>query len=309
MLNSTGVTLGLLEAVDMLLFFERRIRGGISGVAELRHFTANNPHLNTFEQSQKTTFGAFYDVTSLYAGTMQKMMPQRNYRWNSETTVNQILETPESSDLWYFVEVDLKYPQHLHDLHNVLPLAPEKRTIRSSWLSPFAQSFGIKPNKTPKLIETLLDKKNYVCHYENLKFHINQGLIVKKLHRVCEFQQMLGVYIEKNTVIRKQATKDFEKNYYKLMSNVCSGKTMENLRKRSKLKLCQIINKPKRSLRAQRSNHSKLYDRIWSACRSKIRPWYGLNQPPCVLLLSICQNYHSTSSIMRKWYLVIRPVN
>ena len=111
--------------------------------------------INTFDPSQKTTFGAFYDVTSLYAGTMQKMMPRGNYRWNSEITVKQILETPESSNIGYFVEVDLKYPQHLHDLHNGLPLAPEKRSIRSSWLSPFAQSFGIKPNKTPKLIETL----------------------------------------------------------------------------------------------------------------------------------------------------------
>ena len=142
----------------MLLFFERGIRGGINGVGELRHFTANNPHLNTFDPSQKTTFGAFYDVTSLYAGTMQKMMPRGNYTWNSEITVKQILETPESSKIGYFVEVDLKYLQHLHDLHNGLPLAPEKRSIRSSWLSPFAQSFGVKPNKTPKLIETLLDE-------------------------------------------------------------------------------------------------------------------------------------------------------
>ena len=65
MLISTRVKLGLLEDVDMLLFFERGIRGGINGVGELRHFTTNNPHLNTFDPSQKTTFGAFYDVTSL----------------------------------------------------------------------------------------------------------------------------------------------------------------------------------------------------------------------------------------------------
>ena len=169
---------------------------------------------------------------------MQKMMPRGNYRWNSEITVKQILETLEISNIGYFVEVDLKYPQHLHDLHNALPLAPEKRTIRSSCLSPFAQSFGIKPNKTPKLIETFLVKKNYVCHYENLKFYIKHGLIVEKLHRVCEFQQSkwLGVYIEKNTVMRKPPTDVFEKNFYKLMSNACFGKTMENLRKRSKVK-------------------------------------------------------------------------
>ena len=78
-----------------------------------------------------------------------------------------------------------------------------------------------------------------MCHYENLKFYIKHALLVKKLHRVCEFQQSkwLGVYIEKNTVMRKQATNDFDKNFSKLMS---FGKTMENLRKRSKVKFVSI---------------------------------------------------------------------
>ena len=152
--------MGLLQHIDMLLYFERGIRGGINGVGELRHFTVNNAHLDHFDPRQKTTFGAFYDVTSLYAGTMQKRMPLDNYKWNTEITIEQILQTSENSSVGYFVEVDLKYPQYLHDLHNGLPLAPEKLLMRSSWLSPFAKSSGIKPNKTPKLVETLLDKKN-----------------------------------------------------------------------------------------------------------------------------------------------------
>ena len=50
---------------------------------------------------------------------------------------------------------------------------------------------------------------------------MNYVLVVDKIHRVCEFEQnkWLGVYIEKNTVMRKQAENDFEKNFYKLMSN------------------------------------------------------------------------------------------
>ena len=83
-----------------------------------------------------------------------------------------------------------------------------------------------------KLFETLLDKNRYVCHYRNLKFYVNQGLKVRKLHLVIQFRQSkwLADYISKNTIMRKQATIDFEKNFYNLISNPCFGKTMENLR-------------------------------------------------------------------------------
>ena len=312
MLVSTRVKLELLEDVHMLLFFERGIRGGINGVGELRQFTANSPHLNTFDPSHKTTFGAFYavTVTSLYAGTMQEMMPRGNYRWNSEITVKQILKTPESSNIGYFVEVDLKYPQHLHDFHNGLPLAPEKGAIRSSWPSPFAQSFGIKPNKTPKLIETLLDKKNYVCHYENLKLFIKHGLTVENLHRVCEFQQSqwIGVYIEKKNCMWKQATNDFEKKIYKLMTNACFGKTMEILRKRSKVEF--VSNPQQAEVFAQRATF-KSFQTIGQdlVCVSfKISSMVWTKPTPWVLLLSICQNCQCTNAIMSKWYLVTLPV-
>ena len=108
MLSSTKVKLGLLQDIDMLLFFERGFRGRINGVRELRHFTANKAHLDTFDPRQKTTFGAFYDATSLYAGTMQKMIPLDNYKWNTEIAIGQISQTSENSSVGYFVEVDLK---------------------------------------------------------------------------------------------------------------------------------------------------------------------------------------------------------
>ena len=238
MLISTEAKLGLLDDIDKLLFFERGIRGGVNGIGEIRHFTANNPLLPSFASSETTTFGAFFDVTSLYAGTMQQLMPSGDYKWNTSITLQELLDTPTDSPLGYFVEVDFLYPKHLHDAHNGLPLAPEKKIIQQSWLSDYAESFGVKPSKTAKLIETLFDKKNYVCHYENLKFYVKHGLVVDRVHRVCEFKQSkwLGVYIEKNTVMRKQADNDFEKAFFKLMSNACFGKTMENLRKRSNLK-------------------------------------------------------------------------
>ena len=58
--------------------------------------------LSDYDRNEVTIFGGFFDVTSLYAGIMQKLMPRCNYTWNSKTTLQEILETPEDSSLVFF---------------------------------------------------------------------------------------------------------------------------------------------------------------------------------------------------------------
>ena len=78
-----------------------------------------------------------------------------------------------------------------------------------------------------------------VVHYRNLQFYLKQGMKLKRVHRVLEFEQecWMEPYIRMNTEFRKKAKGDFEKNFYKLMSNSVFGKTMENLRNRVNIKL------------------------------------------------------------------------
>ena len=101
----------------------------------------------------------------------------------------------EDSDKGYILEVDVEYPESLHELHSDLPFLPERMKI----------------NKCSKLVCNLYEKNNYVVHIRSLKQALNQGLILKKVHRVIQFNQeaWLKGYINKNIELRKKANNDF----------------------------------------------------------------------------------------------------
>ena len=66
----------------------------------------------------------------------------------------------------YLLEVDIKYPEELHDLHNDLPFMCEKMEI----------------NGFEKLAPNLNDKKNYVIHIKALNQALKHRLILEKVH-------------------------------------------------------------------------------------------------------------------------------
>ena len=130
----------------------------------------------------------------------------------------------KDSDKGYILEADVEYPNNLYDLHSDLPFLPE----------------GMKIDKCNKLVCNLFDKESYVVHIRSLKQRLNHGLLLKKIHRVIQYNQeaWLKPYIDMNTELSiKQAKNDQDKDLYKLMNNSVFGKAMENVRKHRDIKL------------------------------------------------------------------------
>ena len=71
----------------------------------------------------------------------------------------------------------------------------------------------MKIEKVEKLVADLHNNKEYVIQIRNLKQALNNGLVLKKVHRVIKFNQnaWLKPYIDMNTDLRKNTKNDFEK--------------------------------------------------------------------------------------------------
>ena len=70
-------------------------------------------------------------MNNLYRTAMEESLPEKNFTWMSEEQIAtlDITKIADDSDSGYFLEVDLEYPVHLHDLHNEYPLDPEPKIV------------------------------------------------------------------------------------------------------------------------------------------------------------------------------------
>ena len=221
-LKHTGIKLELLTDPDMLLMFERGIRGGITQTVR-KYASANNKYMgDRFNPNKDTTYLQYLDANDLYGWAMSQPLPAGGFKW-VDVNPNEISELATRIDKGYLQEVDVSYPKELHNQHNDLPFMCERMEI----------------NGVEKLVPNLRDKKNYVIHIQALNQALQHGLRLDRIHRATEFDQSpwLKTYIDFHTQLRTAAANDFEKDFFKLMNNSVFGKTMENIRKHRNIKL------------------------------------------------------------------------
>ena len=219
-LKMTKIKLDVMSDYDMYLMIEQSgIRGGMSMISH-RYSKANNKYMKDYDKSKESKYIMYLDANSLYGWAMTQYLPVGGFKWEKPDNFDEtsIMMLGDCDEKGYIFEVDLEYPKKLHDLHNDYPLAVEKFKVSSNMLSNHAKNIleiidSKHDETTEKLCGNFLNKEKYVVNSRNLKFYLEQGMILKKIHRLVSFNQ--SPYIDFNTTQRAKAKYDYEKNFFK----------------------------------------------------------------------------------------------
>ena len=191
MLKMAKINLDLICDIDMQLFIEKGMRGGISYIAH-RHAKENNKYMKDCDENKESSYLMYLDANNLYGWAMSQPPPFKDSKWEDPEGLD-LNKYDENSKKGIISEVDLEYPEELHDLHNDYPCAPEKIVVTDDMLSEYCRSIknlhGNSSGNVKTLINSLSNKEKYVLHYSNLKLYQSFGLKLTKVHRVLEFTQ------------------------------------------------------------------------------------------------------------------------
>ena len=215
-LKRSGREIELGRDMDLFQFFEKGMRGGTSYIAH-RFSKANNKYMSTFDEEEGSSYLMYLDANNLYGWAMSQPRPNGEFEWVEDTDNVNIDDYLNDEGRGMVLEVDLDYPEELHDLHNGYPLAPESKEIESSMLSDYAkiiaEKYNISVGGVRKLITSLGPRKKYVVHVRNLKLYMDLGMKLVKIHRAVTFSQSkwLADYIAYNTKMRSVSKNAFEK--------------------------------------------------------------------------------------------------
>ena len=130
-LNETKQELQLLTDYDMLMMFEKGIRGGMTHISK-RYAEANNKYVKDFDKTKPSTYIQYLDANNLYGYAMSQKLPTHGFEWIDVDVpkVEKLLKKKDTK-IGYIFEVDLEYPPSLWKEHNdILLLQTELNWIK-----------------------------------------------------------------------------------------------------------------------------------------------------------------------------------
>ena len=173
-----------------------------------RYAKENNENLNDYDPTKPSTFISYLDMNNLYGWAMSKYLPYKGFKWLKNIDKIDIMSINDKSPIGYFLEVDFKYPDELHELHNDFSLVQEQFAVSNDMLAKYCKRIA---DDEKKLIPNLGNKTNYVVHYRNLQLYLSLGMKLTKIHRILKFKQSdwMKKHIDFNTEKRMNAINDF----------------------------------------------------------------------------------------------------
>ena len=244
----------LITDPEMYRMIQPNIRGGLCH-ASVRYARANNKFMGPlYDHTKPSSYILYVDANNLYGWALSQPLPDDEYEWVSSDDCRDAMvafQDKASRDQWYsrekhyIFEVDMDYPPELHERDDDYPLAPETMTIEADITGEKqhalrAKYFGAACPFSRKLVCSFLPKRKYVVHGHLLRFYLDRGMKLVKIHRGISFTASphLEPYIRNNSEKRAQFKDDpVLYAFYKLLNNSVYGKTIENVAKRSDIRL------------------------------------------------------------------------
>ena len=160
MLKYTDAEVELITDPEMNTMLQNSIRGGLSFINKRMAFVKKDEHPETGED---TNVILYVDANNLYGRAMVFPLPYSDFAWMTEEDLaNFDVEkdvTRENDAYGYILEVDLKYPAHLHLDHNSFPLAPHSMNITEEDISTYSREalkeiYGKNKHTAKKLVSS-----------------------------------------------------------------------------------------------------------------------------------------------------------
>ena len=103
---------------------------------------------------------------------MCQHLPYSDIKLNNDILFDDVVNTPDESDIGYMVEVDLSFPKAIHELLKQFVPCPENIIPKTEWFNEYQNEVQALTNantKNHKLVAHFYDRKNYTLHYCNLE--------------------------------------------------------------------------------------------------------------------------------------------